>query len=131
MIFVYAITTPANTPQSAPVVTNMELDAGQITHVDIQYPLGVSALANIQITDGLHQVFPTNSDGAFATSAETIGWNDDYLLNQPPYSLTAYSWNLDPLWPHTITVRFEIKALPKPTPDLAAEILSLLQGGTA
>jgi len=131
MIFVYAITTPANTPASAPLITTLLLDAGTITRIDLQFPLGVSAVAHIQLSQGLNQVFPTNPDGAFATSNETITWNEDYDLDQPPYRLTATTWNTSSTYSHTITVRIVMTPAAQPGSDLKSQIESLLGVGGA
>jgi hypothetical protein len=131
MIFVFPITTPPNTPATAPLVTTMNLTAGTITKMDIQYPLGVSGLAHIQISYGLNQIFPNNPDGSFATSNETITWEEDFDLTGPPYSLFATTWNLDPNWPHTITVRIVMQAAEYGAPDLKTQIEQLLGVGGA
>jgi len=108
MIFVFPITTPPNTPQSAPLVTTLQLSGGIITEGQLQFPGGVLALCHISIFYGLFQLWPSNQDGTFATNDETILWSDDYPLLQPPFVLTAETWNDDDTYPHTITVRIVI-----------------------
>ena len=129
MIFVQPVTIPANTPATAPLVTTMNLAAGRITLMAIQFPSGVNALAHVQVWRGLHQLFPTNQDGDFATGAETIVWDEDETIDQPPLSLTIYAWNADTVYSHTITVRAAMSPLAAP-PDLAQQVALLLAPGT-
>jgi len=130
VIFIFPIKTPKSTPQSAPLITPLQLASGTITRVEMQFPLGVSALANIQLNLGLWQIFPSNQDSAFATSNETIGWDEDYDLDQPPYQLVATSWNNDPNWDHTITVRIVMTPIDTTQIALANEIAALLEGNS-
>lgn len=125
MIFDYPITTSANTPKTAPLVTILPIQAGRIIEIQIQVPSGNIALSHLQILYGLHQLFPTNADGDFATSSETIAWSEDVLIGQPPFELKAITWNLDTVFDHTVTVRIVVQE-EAVVPDIAAEIALLL-----
>ena len=129
MIFVFPITIPPNTPQTAPIVTSLQLTAGTITQVSIQVPSGVLALASIALFNGLYQLFPSNPESAFATSNETITWIDQEEISQPPYALTAKAWNTDSVNAHTLTVRI-VMLPPAAVQNLAAEVAALLSQGT-
>lgn len=124
MIFIFPITTPANTPATAKQKTILQLAAGTITHVEAQFPPGVNALAHIQITDGLHQLYPTNPEADVATGAETVLWNDSHELKPGSCQLYAYTWNEDDTFQHTITVRIEVRE--PAAGNVAAEIADLL-----
>lgn len=102
--------------------------AGKITHVDIQFPSGVNALAHIAIAGGLHQAFPTNPDGNFASGNETISWDEDFDLLTGPLSLDAYTWNDDTTYDHTITVRVVMTAASLMA-NVSSQIKALLAGG--
>jgi hypothetical protein len=125
MIFVFPVTIPKNTPPAAPVLQTLQLTAGTITHMEIQYPSGVLALAHCQIKAGLHQLFPSNPEASFATSSETIDWSEEIAVDQPPYQLTFVGWNADTAYDHTLTVRVEM-APPTAANTLAAEVAALL-----
>lgn len=94
--------------------------------MQVVFPAGVNGLASIALNIGLYQIFPSNSEHAFTASGETIEWTEDYDLTNEPYEMTAYAWNLDMLFPHTLTVRVDL-APTQPQPDLAHEIAALLQ----
>lgn len=124
MIFIFPITTPANTPVTAKQKTVITLAAGTITHVEAQFPPGVNALAHIQITNGLHQLYPTNPEADVATGAETVSWDDSLEIKSGSTTLYAYTWNIDDTFEHTITVRVEVR---EPSAgNVAAEIADLL-----
>ncbi len=129
MIFVYPVLVPANTPEYAPVVQQLGLAAGTISLVMLQFPSGVNALAHITLSNGLHQLFPTNQDGDFATGAETIVWDESEDLTQPPFGLTAIAWNEDTVYDHTITVRIVMQPLQEVI-DTTGEIAKLLSQGS-
>jgi len=108
MLYVFPITIPANTPQSAPTKTLLPLTAGTITHVMIQFPSGPVGLAHVFIRNGLNQVWPANPEAYFTSDDETIPWAEEYEMDTPPYQLQAYAWNTDDTYPHTITIRVEL-----------------------
>jgi hypothetical protein len=122
--FVFGITTPASTSYASRKKTVLPMARGKITRLDLQFPPGVQALAHIVLTRGLHQLFPTNPEGDYASSAETIWWPENEDLAQPPFQLEAYTWNLDTTYPHTITVRITLEPI-TPATTLWEEVKQL------
>src|ERR1700758_3700886 len=108
MIFVFPLTIAPSPPQTSPLVSTLQLTAGRIRRVNVQFPSGVVGLAFVSLFLGLYQIFPSNSDAAFTSSGETVWWDDDFDLSQPPFQLTAKGWNNDVVNSHTITVRIAI-----------------------
>lgn len=125
MLFVYPITTTKNTLQSSPVMTRLPIQPGTIVKMNVQYPSGLLGLVHLQVQHGLHQLFPTNADQDLATSNETISWEEEETIDQPPFELVATTWNLDTVNDHTITIRIVMKPLPG-NPDIATQIAALL-----
>jgi len=123
MFYAFPITIPANTPETAKLETVLNLSAGNITRVNIEFPAGHVGLTHISINRGLHQLWPTNPDAALSSSNETIAWEEEYVLDDQPYLLHAYAWNEDDTYEHTITVRIELHELPAQT-----SILDTLKG---
>lgn len=124
MFYVFPITIPANTPETAKLKTILALTAGKITRVHIEFPAGHCGLTHLRLNRGLNQVWPTNPEAAFSSSNETIPWAESYLLDQPPLQFEAYTWNEDDTYDHTITVRIELEALPV-TKSLVEEVKAL------
>lgn len=131
MIYVFPIVTPANTPETAQLKTILQLPRGNITRMMVQFPSGHIGLTHIGLNRGLHQLYPSNPEARFSSSAETITWDEDYPLDTPPLQLEAYTWNADDTYAHTITVRVVMEE-PKRQTSLVDEVKSLLglgQGG--
>jgi len=125
VFYVFPITIPANTPATAKTKTTLKLTAGRITRVMFEFPAGHVGLTHIHINSGLHQLYPTNPDADFSSSNETIDFAEDLVMDLRPFTLEAYTWNLDDTYDHTITVRLEVEA-PKQTRSLAEEVAALL-----
>jgi len=125
VIYVYSITTPANTSADARLKTVMPIVRGRITEVGLQFPSGAVGYHHIQIRRQLHQLWPLNPEADFAASDETIHWFEEYDLDQPPFFLDAYTWNLDTVYAHTVTVRIVTVPLEAKT-DLTTEIANLM-----
>ena len=128
MIYVFPLSIPANTLEAAKLKFILALPRGRITRMMVQFPSGHLGLTHVGLNRGLYQLFPSNPDALFSSSQETIVWDEDYALDTPPYQLEAYAWNEDDTYPHTITVRVAMQALPVPT-SLLGEIKNLLTGG--
>lgn len=111
MFYDFSFPIPANTPQASPITLECKLTHGIIHRVEVGFPPGCAGLAYNQIRDGLHQVWPTNPEGAFNADNYTIVFNEHYDLHTTPYTLILVGWNDDDTFPHTLEVRFGI--LPK------------------
>lgn len=108
MIYSFSITTPKSTVEANKAKTELKLTGGIIHQVDILFPTGCMGYAYIAINDGLHQLWPTNPDEYFHTDGETISFEEFYDLKYGPHVLTAYTYNLDEKYPHTIIVRLGV-----------------------
>ena len=108
MFYEFRITTPANTPSTAPLETLLQLDAGAITAVEVLFPPGCVGLVHLTINDERHQVWPSNADSDLAGDTFPIAWDDAFELVDPPYTLRADTWNEDDSYPHTVTIRLEL-----------------------
>ena len=93
--------------------TVLPLERGLTYKLDIVFPPGPAHLLHVQIRDAIHSVWPTNTDADFAADRETITFNDEYPILEPPYQLEAYTWNLDDTYTHRVIIRIGIKSLKK------------------
>lgn len=125
MIFNYAVTIPKNTTKAAPVDTLLQLTRGTIVNMELQFPSGVIALAHVQLYVGGHQLYPSNPDGDFATSNETIDWPVELDLDTGANQLRFIGWNTDASFDHTITVRVVMRDIKQPR-SIASEVAALL-----
>lgn len=128
MIFVFPIVIPASTAEAAPVIQTLKLTRGRITQVQVQFPSGHQGLTHLGLSRGLHQMYPTNPEARFSSSAEAITFLEDLLLGAAPFSVEARAWNTDDTYEHTITVRVVMEPLEEQT-SLIQEIAKLLGVG--
>jgi len=107
----FDVTSPANTPQTAPTEVKAPLIKGVITHVHVQIPAGVQGLTGAQIWRANSQLWPTNPPGYIKGDNAIIIWEEDYELEDEPLTLRLLVWNRDDFFPHTITFRFALTPL--------------------
>jgi len=105
MFYDYSITVPANTAESSPVTQYLKLTRGIIHRVEVQFPIGASALMRCKIFYHEWQAFPTNPDGYFASDGYVIPIDDYYKIDSEPFDLKVLVWNLDDTYQHILTVR--------------------------
>lgn len=108
MFYRYSITTPANTPITAKLHTDLKIAYGIIHLVEIQFPPGPIGLLHLHINDALHQLFPYNPDGHFSSDNVNISFREFIPVLIAPFLLTAYTWNLDDTYEHEVIIRIGI-----------------------
>lgn len=104
MLYSYTIITPANTLQKDKQSTKLKLCRGVLHKIYIIFPPGPQSLLHLQITRANHQIFPTNAEENFALDSAIIESPEHYELEQPPYELTAYTWNTDDTHEHQLII---------------------------
>ena len=109
MFYSFDLTIPANTTELAPVEEDVELVAGLVHHVELQFPRGCVGLVHVRVFHALHQLWPANPDGDLSGENALIGWNEEWELEREPLALTLQGWNLDDSYAHTITFRFALR----------------------
>lgn len=108
MLYVLALTIPANTAESAPYEEDLKLTDGVITRVEVEFPAGCQGLVHSSARQAIHQVFPINPDGHLCSDNYVIAWNEYEDLDADPRILTITGWNEDDTYDHTITWRIEL-----------------------
>jgi hypothetical protein len=127
MIYVFALTIPANTSEANRLKFLLPVTAGKVIRGMVEFPSGHCGLTHLRICRGLVQLWPTNPDAQFKSSNETIDWEEAYELSTPPFEFQAYAWNDDDTYAHTITIRLVIESTPAEQ-NLVAQIEALLAG---
>ncbi len=115
----FDVTSPANTPASAPAEVLARIQKGLISQWEVQIPRGVQGLTGAFIRRGDHQLVPANPNSYIKGDDAVIRWDDHYLLDDEPLTLRLFVWNIDDTYPHTITFRFNVVPL-----DQAEEVSS-------
>lgn len=104
MLYSFTISTPANTLSTAKKTTVLKLCKGILHKIYIIFPPGPQSHLHLTINRAVHQVFPTNAEENFALDSAIIESPEHYELEQPPYELTALTWNTDDTLDHSVIV---------------------------
>ena len=108
MIYDLTVLTPANTPATAPLLTPLKVTNGIVTKLDVVFPQGCHGLLHVAILHALHQIWPLNPEGSFASDGEAISFEEYLSMDVDPYELTVKTWNLDDTYDHHCIVRVGI-----------------------
>jgi hypothetical protein len=108
VLYVLALTIPANTAEASPHEEALKLTDGVITHVEVEFPAGCQGLVHSYARQAIHQVYPTNPDGDLCSDNYVCAWNDYEDIDTDPRVLTIGGWNTDDTYAHTITWRIEL-----------------------
>lgn len=109
MQFVYNISTPANTPATSPVKTDLKLVYGLVFHVEIEFPPGPRGYLYLYIKRAGHPVFPANPNSYYHGDNKVVVIRDaNFPMFEPPFMLECYTWNLSDHAAHEVIVRIDI-----------------------
>ena len=132
MLFRYSISTDANTAATAKKKTILKVAYGIVTQIDIQFPPGPQGFLHLQINDALHQVWPINPDGDFASDFVNISFREFIPVLTEPLEFQALTWNTDDTYAHLLIIRIGILPVNVAAPWLMSfdeRIKSALGGG--
>lgn len=124
MIYVWEISTPANTSFSSRQKTILELEPGIIRRVWLRFPPGPGGLLHVRFFYETHPLWPRLPEEDFSTDDEVIEFEENIPLIQPPYRLICETWNEDTVYDHSIIVRIlleEIQGLTRPLTETLEE----------
>lgn len=108
MIYQCSLSIPPNTAQSSPTRNTVIMTKGTITKVEIIFPPGCSGLVHLQILHHESIIFPSSPDESFIGDTFPIMWNEDFTIDENPFTLVVKGWNLDTRYSHSPIVRFEM-----------------------
>ena len=129
MFYDFSLTIPANTLESAPLERDLQLAPGIIFRVSLLFPPGPHGMVKVKLRRGLHQVWPTDPEGYFASDDEVVDFDEHYPMDDMPYLLTFVGYSPGTTYDHTIAVRVGILATETVSPfqGLGAGLRRLLQ----
>ena len=108
MIYRFGITTAITYSETNKLKTILPLARGVIHQIEILFPPGPAGLLHIHLNRGIHQIWPSNSEGNFSADDNTIGFREHFEITGRPYQLEAYTWNDDDTYPHLVIVRIGV-----------------------
>ena len=104
----YEKTFTAGTDRASEEELEMLCHWGILCEVVISFPWGAMRQCHVHIDDGLHQVFPTNPEEAYAFNGFNLDIEDEYEIEQGVSKLYLRGWN-EGSYDHTIRVAFRIR----------------------
>ena len=108
MYYEVAVSVPANTPATSPVEEVLELTAGVIVGLEVQFPAGCAGLVHCKVLHWERQVWPTPPSTSLASDGHALVVPENYELSTPPHRIRIVAWNLDDTFPHTLYVRVSL-----------------------
>lgn len=103
------ITAPYNTPVDTPVTLVLGIDKGVIDYIEVEVPDGHCGLTGLYITYNTIQIVPFNKTGFIYGNNRVFNIPLNYPINEAPYQLELFAWNLDDTHPHSFSVGVMMK----------------------
>lgn len=125
MDFLKYISTPANTPESDPLVTTLKLTKGRLSGGFIFFPTGPAGLLHFRAQIGAHQIIPFTPGENYRLNDCVVPFHLKIDLPQPPYKIDCITWNDSTEYSHALTVCFFLTHLGKSKHDLQSLIEEL------
>ncbi len=130
MIFDYTVSVPAGTPKLTPYSFECKLTKGTLTEVRVYFPPGPATLVHVTVNDGLVQLVPANPGGTLNFDDLMIASRLEYPVNKHPYALQVAAWSPEAVYPHEITVQFDMQPLERESwTDFIAQMETMLNAG--
>lgn len=96
------ITVPANTPESIPVLTQLNVRAGVVRYAAVFFPVGTSDAVKVRIADSFQAFGP--SGNWLTGDGEKVDWPERYKVQGPPYELNVFAFNESSTADYTVKV---------------------------
>lgn len=113
MLYDFAFTIPANTTKDAPARLDARVIRGTIHRLEVQFPSGCAGLVHVVIRRFGRQLWPSNTEGSFASDGHAISCDVSYDIVEQPTLLELVGYNDDDSYDHTVTVRFGLSVVAK------------------
>ena len=110
MDYVFDLTIPADTAKATPKEQEIDVGTGIIHLIEIEIPPGPKGLVYCAVRQGLHQVWPSNSDGAYRSDGRVYSAREHYPIGRDASFLVLQGWSPGTTYEHV--VQFRISILP-------------------
>ena len=127
MNYAFEISTPANTPKSAPQVTRRRISAGRIRQFTVFFPSGSAGLLHMRIRHGSHPLLPYNLESDLIGDNIKYELPEDILIDRQTWQVTIETWNTDDFFPHTVFVIISVLEEVSPPSWVVTLMKNLLQ----
>jgi len=104
--YIVYISTPANTPESAPLKTRLYLSKGRLTGGFLYFPRGPSGYLHFVAKTGTHQIAPYNIDQSYRLNGCVVPFYLNMDFFEPPFLVDCITWNDSATYDHVMTAGF-------------------------
>jgi len=111
MDIVQYISTPKDTPESAPLVTTIKLTKGRLTGGSIYFPSGPAGKLHFIARIGIHQIIPFNTGQSLRLDDCVFPLCLGFDLLEPPFDLDCETWNESTVYAHVLTVSLHLEPM--------------------
>lgn len=108
MDHIFDLTIPANRTEAVPLELDVDIGAGVVHFVTVQFPRGCAGLAHGRVRQALTPRWPSNEGGDYNWDNYIHEIREHFLIKKGDAPLTLVGWNLDDTFPHTLTFRFSV-----------------------
>jgi len=115
MLRFVSIPIPPLTTEDTAILTEVDIDKGNIEDLIITFPDGCVGLVHVQVYCHGVQIAPYNPTGSIVGNNSRISVLRDFPVDQPPYTLIFKTWNEDDTYNHTLTVEVMVTGEKQPT----------------
>lgn len=103
------INTPKETPETAPLKTEIYLTKGRLYGGWIYFPYGPAGVLHFQLFRGEQLIAPANKGASYNLDDAVIPLSLEIELEEPPYFLTARTWNTSASYDHALSLALFLK----------------------
>lgn len=111
MDFVFDLLIPANTLKATPAELPIDVGVGVIHLVEIEFRPGPNYMVYAAVRWGVHQVWPTNPDGAYRSDSRVYSMREHYRRIRGAPSLVIQGWSPGTAYAHAVQFRFSVLPL--------------------
>ena len=90
--------------KATPKRTVIKMSRGRITAGWVYFPSGPAGLLSLVLLRASYQVAPVDPQQAYRLDDAIATLTPGFDLHQPPYQLTALTWNDSTTYDHTLTI---------------------------
>jgi len=106
-IYPVTLTVPADTPETAPVEVDVEIEEHRVTEVSVHYPNGCADMVHVALFYGIRQIAPRPEGATLVGNDETIRWLEKWDAPETPCKLTFKAWSPGTSYQHVLPCRVE------------------------
>jgi len=121
--FVHHLLVPADTSASDPEELEIPGIEGIIHLVEIEEAPGCKGMVYAAVRQGVHQVWPTNPDGALRSDGRVYSTREHYPVKKGDAPLVLQGWSPGTKYPHTVEFRLSVLSREVMEPWLVQESL--------